>query len=120
MSGYQTFKFLEWVVSQDLGVGVPVPGCGRIRRHQHKNIPVSLDLEVGVSSCLGVLRVMGVQARKCACVVPRCVAVQVPLCLAVGHLCIQRWGTQVFVSLAVGCPVGLGFCVSRKGVCMFG
>lgn len=35
----------------------------------HKDVLVSLDLEVGVSRCLGVLRLMGVHVQECLCVV---------------------------------------------------
>lgn len=107
---------------------------------QQKDILASLSPEVGVSRCLGVLRLMGVEAQECVCVVSSCglsrcldvwvAGTKVSGCLRLGYLCVQQWATHaldypVFVSLAMGCPVvGVSICrfrcvsVSRKGVCM--
>ena len=115
-------ELFGWVTSQDLGMGVPGPGCGKIGMCQHKNISVSLDLEVGVRRWLGILRLMGV--GDCSCLVPSCGAAQMPGC---GYQCVSVWGIyvssngvclcwsiQVLVGLAVRCSVvSVSRCIFR-------
>ena len=103
-------ELFGWVVSQVLGVGVPVPGCGRNRVCQHKDIPVSLDPEVGVSRCLGVLRLMGVW--ECSRVVSSCgaaQAAQVPGCLGVGTQ-VSRCGVSMYPAVGCAC-IGVPRCL---------
>lgn len=71
VSGYPGVTFLEFGCGALWVGGVSVSRCGhpspkvwRLRVCRHKDVPVSLDLEVGVSRCVGVLREMGVQVRE--------------------------------------------------------
>lgn len=127
-------ELFGWVVFQYVGVGLPVPGCGGSIRVvcQHKdNILASLYPEVGVSRCLGVLRLMGVQVQECFCVMSscglsRCLGVwvwgtQVSAYLSMGYLCIQQWVTHALDSpvFESGHGVPCGWCVCLYvSVCM--
>lgn len=116
-----------WVVSHYLGVGIPIPACGRLRACQPKDVPVSLHPKVGISGCLGVLRLMGVRGRGH---LPLCWgwgAVSVRGRLSVGFpsiwmskcggICAQEQGTHALEYLGV-CESGCGVPCCRR-VCMF-
>lgn len=136
VSGYLSVKFLEfgcraiWVgCVSGCKCGSPRARMWRIGVCQQKDILASLSPEVGVSRCLGALRLMGVQVQESVCVVSSCglsrcldvwaAGTKVSGCLRSGCLCVQQWATHaldypVFVSLAMGCPVvGVSICRFR-------